>query len=333
MSRPPRPFRPSPPALLFPLLLIVLGGVLLLQTTGVLPWNLWGSLWRFWPVLLIALGVQVLLGRRAPWLAAVVIAVLLVGAVGVAVVMAGVWQEETVTTLTEPLAEPTNYWGQARNLGLFLEFGAGRLTVGALPAASPNLVEGRFQGRGARVSHDLSRILSVSGEERWGGRAIRDNRYLRLSMGEGQWPWGQRSTEWALALSQVRSIYLNLKAGAAAVTLDLSELQVSGLNLAVGAANVEVLLPAKAILYPDAIDGHMVYVSSVFIHAGAGNITLVVPPEVDARITSNCVACFFDVDEQRFPRVGDRYESPDLATTKNVVMIDVRGAAAHVTIR
>lgn len=40
------------------LLLIAVGFMLLLNNLGILPWQIWRSLWRFWPVLLILLGLR-----------------------------------------------------------------------------------------------------------------------------------------------------------------------------------------------------------------------------------------------------------------------------------
>lgn len=48
-----------------PLFLIAAGVLLLLNTTGVLPWSVWNILWRFWPVLLIAWGAAMILDGRA----------------------------------------------------------------------------------------------------------------------------------------------------------------------------------------------------------------------------------------------------------------------------
>ncbi|MCR4426690.1 MAG: cell wall-active antibiotics response protein [Firmicutes bacterium] len=46
-----------------PLILIAIGVLLLLNTTGILRWDVWGSLWRYWPVLLIIWGVSIFFGR------------------------------------------------------------------------------------------------------------------------------------------------------------------------------------------------------------------------------------------------------------------------------
>ena len=58
------------------IILVLLGVILLLQTFNVLPWGLWGSLWRLWPLLLIAIGLNIILSRVNVWLAGgVVIAI------------------------------------------------------------------------------------------------------------------------------------------------------------------------------------------------------------------------------------------------------------------
>ena len=57
--------------------LLFLGGVFLLQNLDVLPWGLWGILWRFWPVLIIITGVSITLRRYNVWLVSSLVLVLL----------------------------------------------------------------------------------------------------------------------------------------------------------------------------------------------------------------------------------------------------------------
>jgi len=47
-------------AWLMPLIVLCAGVVLLLNTTGVISWSVWGQAWRFWPVLLIGFGLYML---------------------------------------------------------------------------------------------------------------------------------------------------------------------------------------------------------------------------------------------------------------------------------
>ncbi len=44
-------------------LLMAVGVIFLLNNFGVVPWNVWGYLWRFWPILLIIAAFQILIGR------------------------------------------------------------------------------------------------------------------------------------------------------------------------------------------------------------------------------------------------------------------------------
>ena len=46
-------------------MLIGFGVLLLLSNLGVFPESGWAVLWRFWPVALVALGLDVLIGRRS----------------------------------------------------------------------------------------------------------------------------------------------------------------------------------------------------------------------------------------------------------------------------
>ena len=65
--------------------ILLLGVVLLLQTLDVLPWGLWGTLWRFWPVLIIIIGLSILLRRYNAWLLSLLILAILGGCLGIAI--------------------------------------------------------------------------------------------------------------------------------------------------------------------------------------------------------------------------------------------------------
>ena len=69
--------------------LVFIGVVLLLQSLDVLPWALWDTLWRFWPVLLIISGLSMLFGRYNVWLVSLLLLALLFTCLGLAI-----WQHE-----------------------------------------------------------------------------------------------------------------------------------------------------------------------------------------------------------------------------------------------
>ena len=65
--------------------LLFLGVIFLLQNLDVLSWGLWGELWRFWPVLVIGLGLRLLMKNSSPWLVSAIFFVLLCASLGVAI--------------------------------------------------------------------------------------------------------------------------------------------------------------------------------------------------------------------------------------------------------
>lgn len=72
-------------SIVLPLLLIAAGVILLLNKLEHLPWTVWDLLGKLWPILLIALGLDILFGRSAlRWALGIALAVLVAVAVLVA---------------------------------------------------------------------------------------------------------------------------------------------------------------------------------------------------------------------------------------------------------
>lgn len=69
------------PGFVGPLLLLAIGFILLFNNLGMLTWEIWGTLWRYWSVILILSGIQIL-ARHAEssvmYILAVLISILLI---------------------------------------------------------------------------------------------------------------------------------------------------------------------------------------------------------------------------------------------------------------
>lgn len=282
------------------LVLIAVGVVLLLQTTGAVDWGLWARLWPFWPVILIAIGVNILLGRRAPWLASGIVLLLFLGAIGGAVALSST--NVGRVTSWESFALDGTASAEAR-----VSFGAGSMIVSALPPGSPSLMEGTFRTPGGEADVRLTRS---------GDRAT-----LRISMPSRRWYRPSTDAEWTIAFARTPRLAIELDGGAADMKLDLRELKVGSLDMDIGAADVDVALPAAAGLTDVAVD------------AGASDITLIVPEGVAARITRSSGLTSFNVDEARFPKSGAGYETPGYLSAQNRVDIHLNIGAASVTVR
>ncbi len=66
------------------------GIVLLLSTTGYLPWEIWNNLWRYWPVLIIIAGLNILLRSVNPWIVSLIVLAILIACLFIAARQSGI---------------------------------------------------------------------------------------------------------------------------------------------------------------------------------------------------------------------------------------------------
>jgi hypothetical protein len=130
---------------------------------------------------------------------------------------------------------------------------------------------------------------------------------------DGGIPWLDREARWDVGLTGEVPLDLRLDVGAYRGTVDVSDLRLRTLELHTGASETLVRLPRAA--------GS----TTVKAEIGAASLTMAVPSGVAARIRSRMALGSTQVDEGRFPRVGDVYQSIDFATSPNQVDIDVQG--------
>jgi hypothetical protein len=305
--------------------LIALGVLLLLGNLGVLPTDTWRSLWQWWPVLIVLLGIELLLTGRASW-GAVLFAVLVLGAA--AVVQNGLpWVSMRGAPPRASLEIPSgNRFEQplqgARQVNVDISHGAGRLDVSG-GAREGMIAEGNVTGA------DLSRLRNRYQVQNGVGS-------LDLTFAEGN-PLGwlgvhdEAPNELLVKLAQGVPIRrLEIDSGAAEVRLDLSELQLQTLELDTGASSARVSMPRRG-------------VTTGSITAGASSLVVEIPEGVPARIRAEGGLAEFKVDEQRFPRVGNEgvaglavqreYRSPDFDNAPNRVDLKISAGVASVEVR
>lgn len=285
------------------ILLIVLGSLLLMQTTGSVSWDLWNSLWRFWPVIVIAAGLNLLLGSRAPLLAALLVAALFVGSVAAAYYVTPVTPvqpQSSTTSVSEPL-------GDLKSATVRITFGGGELRLTSLPAGSSSLVEGRLQTPGEAATATV---------KRFGDRAD-----LGITMQGRRWASGFSPADWEVALSRSPRLTLKVDGGAAKMVLDLRDLQVTDLEIDTGASDVAITVPSHA--------GEV----KLELRAGAANVDVLVPEGVAAQVRKDEGLSSFRVDSSRFPKTGDTYASPNFDTAVNRVTMQFKVGAANVRVR
>ena len=283
--------------------LLFLGIVFLLQTLNVLPWGLWGTLWQFWPVLIIIIGLGILLRHYNAWLVSLLVLAILGACLGIAIWQYGpsLSSGMVIRSYSEPLDD-------IERAQIEIDFSAGSITIGSLPLDSPSLVEIDSEVRNSRetMSADFSQqdgegelYLSTVNQRFWGGDRIR----------------------WEVNFTRSIPLAISIKSAASNVELDLSELKVTELRLDVDAGNYRVTMPSSA------------GASNIEIEADAANIEVIVPDGVAARIQMNTNLSVSDVDKNRFPQQGAYYVSDNFNTTQNRIYLIIDCDVGRVQVR
>ncbi len=289
---------------LWGLFLLFLGVTFLLQTLNVLPWGLWSTLWRFWPVLLINAGLGILLRRYNTWLVSILILTLLFGSLGIAIWQYGGVSAATTATTGKYVA-PRDGLERGR---VQVDLSAGSLTIDSLPVGSPN-----FAAVASRLeTSDLKAdFRSEDGEG-----------VLSLSMAQiGRRPRDEVEREWDIRLSRQLPFTLDVRLAVTDSRLDLRELVITELQMDVDLGNYIVEIPAAA------------GITQAQIRANLANLEITIPDGVAAKIKTNTSLSALEVDERRFPLKGDFYVSPDFENAGNRVELELDCSLGRVLVK
>ena len=285
-----------------PAILIGAGVVLLMNTLGVWPWSVWWMVLRLWPVLLVAAGLDLILGRRSVWgslLALVLTLTILAGAL---------WLFRTgligQAAATEKVSQAL---GEATRAEVVLAPAVGAVHVKALPE-SANLVEGTlYLSSGERVRRDFA----VAGET--AKLSLRSEGTFAPAFG------GWSAKGWELGLNPDVPLKLEVSLGMGQADVDLSGLTVSDLNVSMGLGQTTVVLPAEGRLRAK-------------ISGAIGQTTVVVPAGMEVRIHLDTAIAARQVPAG-YEKQDDVYTSPGYAGAENRVDLEVSQAMGEVTIR
>jgi len=267
--------------------LLFIGILLLLQTFGVLPWRLWGTLWHFWPVLIIAIGLGILLRHYHFWLVSTLIFILFLACLGIAI-----WQHGPQPSPAHGEEVHSAFLGDLNKAEIDIVFNAGSLSVDSLPA-------------------DHDKVLEAVSTGDSSGKDITTNFYRKDSTGYYELStehadrrfWKQIAWEVSCAPDIPLTMVINSVVGD--LDLDLSELEVTELRMDLDAGNCMITMPSSSGTIHASIKADIV------------NLEITIPDQVAARIKSETNLAGFDIDESRFFREGDYYLSGDFESAVN----------------
>lgn len=305
MSQPVKQER-SKTSLFGPMVLVGLGIMLLLSNLDVLDLNFWQLLFRFWPVFIIAAGLDILLGRRAN--GGLLIALFLV----LGLVFGAIWlgYVETSTPFGvvhgESVSQPLNGASRA-DVTIATSVSQMRLEAGV------DLNDALLGGNVAlHPNEELEREFSVEG-----GTA---QYKLQSSTRSLILPSFGRSNDglWDLQLNRLTPTNLTVSTGVGSAILDLKELNLTGLQVDAGVGKVEITLPAAGYFAGE-------------INGGVGGITIKVPSTMAVRIEATTGLGSINVDNS-FLEDGNIYQSPTYATAANRTDLTVSGGIGAITV-
>lgn len=291
-----------------PLILVGLGAILLLENLGMLSWNIWEALWRIWPVILIAIGIDLLIGRRSFWggLAALILIL--------AVFTAGIWLSGVrVVNAGQPYASERvdEALGTAQQAEITLAPAAGALRLHALGSSSA-LISGTVP---TASGERLTRQASIQGAAQV---------FALRSTGSYTFPFyfGTQPQAWDLGLTTRVPLELTVNMGAGQAELDLRGLQVTDLLVSTGAGQTTVWLPTS---------GRMTGKMS----SGAGQTVIIVPSGVGLRLVVHTALASVQISGAfNYVGIGDRtYTSPGYSSAADRADLDISQAVGSIVVR
>jgi hypothetical protein len=302
--------------IVWPVLLIGAGVIFLLQNLGLLSWDVWASLGRFWPVILILIGLELFLGSAGRHVLGAAMGGILVLAIVAAVAVAAFGHFTSAAPGNLSSHTLTQVLQGAGSANVMVRFGAGNLNVGALEAQPDQLAQMTYDGPDQLAPQASYRLRGNQGQLVYNLRG--SGPPWRLPFGNGNSGSGQMD----LLLAAAVPLSLDIQEGASEGKLDLSQLHVSSFDLRTGASHTLVVMPQNA------------GATSATIKGGAATIDVQVPDGVAAQIQYEGGLSTLSVDQSRFPSSGPRmYRSADYDTAQNKLDLIIQAGVATVSVR
>jgi hypothetical protein len=243
-------------SIFWPILLIGVGVTWLLVNLGIISDVDWRILWRFWPLILIAIGLDILFARRTPILGAI----LGLGTVALAILLLALAPSLGLTTSTEIFTDRfTEPVGVATSAEVEIDLSVGPITIDALSDSS-QLVD-------AEITHIGKIIFESRGEEK---KTVRLEQEKGLEFNMLYSP--EEELEWDIGLSPDIPLFIELRGGVGEVQLDLSKLQLTGLDVDLDVGEMDLTLPETGEVY------------TVKVNGGVGEVRITIPEGANVRL-------------------------------------------------
>ncbi len=289
-----------------PVLLVGLGLILLGQNLGWVRNDIWLSLLRLWPLILVAAGIDLLIPRRSIWgtlVSLVLVVAVFAGGFWLSGVSLGGPREGQFETVNIPLATATRaeirFSPPVAAIELEALSGSQAVVEGTVPRGGYGRVhtESTLSGSTALVEVTATGAYVIPA-------------------------FGPRDETWRFGLTPAVPLDLGVSMGLGQVEADLTGLDIASLDVEMGLGQVVITLPAEG-----SFSGQV---------SGAIGRTVIVVPEgaaVRVRMTTG-IGGLQTPDGGRSIDVGDKeYTSPNFNTAQNRIELQIEQAIGAIVIR
>ncbi len=287
------------------IIIILLGVILLANNFQILPWGVWYELFRLWPVLLIAIGIDLIFRKSSLSFLQILSPLLVIAAIGSAIYLSQADRAYGITGQAFRFEQPL--LPELEQVDIEIAFGAGTLR---LQGGSPYLFEGDFttpswlrpRMRYKVVDGRGSLELTEEGER---GRF----RFSQLG----------KKHSWNLKLNNEIPVTLKIQTGASSNYLDISSLEVTYLELETGASNNEIKFGSRSSI-------------RTRIEAGVSRIKLFIPRSMGVRIEADTALTSNNLNKLELVKQGDVYTSSDYSTAETRLDLELEVGVSSVTV-
>ncbi|MEN6324629.1 MAG: DUF5668 domain-containing protein [Syntrophomonas sp.] len=284
------------------LLLVLAGVVLFLINIGYGSWAVIYELIKWWPILLIIIGLSMFGKGKIPYWIAYLIVVLSIGAVAYHVVqMDNTADNKTITKSSVNISR--QQYPDVKQCNLNVDYGAGKLSIAP---GTLDLLKGDFNSKTA--------VKNVT--------ASMDKLDVELRQSDDAWiPSDNKFNQWRLWISPDIAWILNINTGAVDGNIDLTGIPLQELDCNVGAGNMNFTL------------GNNGARSQIKIEAGASNITLQIPDDTGVSIKLDGALNSNNLDTLGWSRTDDNYyTSPNYSQAAAKIDCDIELSAGNLEV-
>ncbi len=286
------------------IVLIALGAIFLLNNFGVLPWDIWQNIWKFWPILLVLFGLEILLGRSSSF-RLVLILLLLIFLVPLILILNPLTRNPLANgevTFEKPL-------GNLTKLQLNFKLPSNNLTIKPLETNSSQAFKAKI-----KYSKVLPEPLMV--EEKHFGEASytfsQPYRYVPFFSNLGN------TSEVSATNLVPLEIYSTSTAGV--YSLDLKALRVSLVGIESTTGQIDIKYAKD-------------FSNKTYIKTTAANISLEIPAGIEARVSTDTPVKNFKIENKNFKGSDKTYQTTNYSNSSTKITIEVSGSASSITIK